>query len=129
MTVISGNTDCGNSPKMEFLREFNIAFAKGDIDFLTQHVAEDFTWEMIGKGKVEGKVDFKETLKLLADQQAIELGFEHILSHGKFGAIHGKMKMKSGEQYAFADFYNLANAKGDKIKKLTSFVIKEENKK
>lgn len=126
MTVIVGNTDCGNSPKMEFLKEFNIAFAKGDVEFLTQHVTDDFIWEMIGKSNVEGKEKFKEALLLMMEYQTSELRFEHILSHGKFGAVHGKMKMKSGEQYAFADFYNFATAKGDKVKKLTSLVIKEE---
>ena len=33
MTKIISNPNCGNSPKMEFLKDFNIAFATGNVEF------------------------------------------------------------------------------------------------
>lgn len=34
MTKINIPFDCGNSPKREFIKQFNIAFAKGNADFI-----------------------------------------------------------------------------------------------
>ena len=54
MTKIVSSANCGNSPKMEFIKQFNIAFAKGDVAFLTENVTEDIVWIMIGDQKIEG---------------------------------------------------------------------------
>ena len=48
MTKIISSPDCGNSPKMELLKEFNIAFAKGDVKFITESVTDDIVWNIIG---------------------------------------------------------------------------------
>jgi len=45
MTKIVSSPNCGNSPKMEFLKEFNIAFAKGNVEFITENVTLEF-WEV-----------------------------------------------------------------------------------
>ena len=34
MTEINIKADCGNSPRKQFLKELNIAFAKGNPDFI-----------------------------------------------------------------------------------------------
>lgn len=123
MLKITGNTNCGNSPKIEFLKAFNIAFAKGDIDYLSSSVTDDLAWEMVGKRKIEGKEEFVKTLESMTGHEAVELKFDKILSHGKQGAVNGIMKMADGSSYAFADFYEFSNAKGEKIKTMTSIVI------
>lgn len=123
MPKITGNTNCGNSPKMEFLKEFNIAFTKGDIDYLSSSVTDDVSWEMVGKRRIEGKEEFVKTLESMAGHEAIELKFDKILSHGKQGAVNGIMKMADGSSYAFADFYEFNNAKGTLIKSFVSYLI------
>lgn len=123
MLKITGNTSCGNSPKMEFLKEFNIAFAKGDVEYLANSVTDDVCWEVVGKRKIEGKEEFVKTLETMAGHEAIQLKFDKILSHGKQGAVNGIMKMADGGSYAFADFYEFSNAKGEKIKTMISYVI------
>lgn len=123
MLKITGNTSCDNSPKMEFLKEFNIAFAKGDVDYLANSVTDDVCWEMVGKRKIEGKEEFVKTLETMAGHEAVEVKIDKILSHGKHGAVNGIMKMEDGTSYAFADFYEFSNAKGEKIKTMTSIVI------
>lgn len=126
MLKITGNTNCGNSPKMEFLKEFNIAFAKGDTDYLFSSVTDDVCWEMVGKRKIQGKEEFVKTLETMSDHEALELKFDKILSHGKHGAVHGIMKMTDGSSFAFADFYEFSNAKGSLIKSFASYLVELE---
>lgn len=48
-------TDCGNAPKREFLKEFNSAFAKGDIEFLVASVSDEVVWDIVGYRQINGK--------------------------------------------------------------------------
>ncbi|SFS92308.1 hypothetical protein SAMN04487906_2122 [Zhouia amylolytica] len=123
MTKITVNPDCGNSPKMIFLKKFNIAFAKGSVDFLIESVTDTITWSIIGDKKIEGKEKFTEVLELMKTQLASELIVHQIVSHGKAGAVNGVLKMQNGKTYAFSDFYEFNSAKGLKIKSIASYVI------
>lgn len=109
---------------MKFIKEFNIAFAKGDVEFILESVTDDIVWNIIGDKKIEGKETFTEILKKMKSEKAKELTFDHILSHGKEGATNGFIKMEKGENYAFSDFYQFSGAKGAKIKSITSYLIK-----
>lgn len=126
MTKIIASPNCGNSPKMAFLKEFNIAFAKGNVKFLVDSVTEDIVWNIVGDRKIMGKENFADELEKMKTKKATELAFDQILSHGKEGAVNGTMKMQTGEKYAFSDFYQFNGAKGAKIKTITSYVIEIE---
>ena len=123
MTKIISSPNCGNSPKMEFLKEFNIAFAKGIVEFIAESITDDIIWNIIGDKKIEGKEKFTEELEKMKSEKATELIIDQILSHGKEGSTNGIMKMKNGKKYAFSDFYKFKSAKGAKIKSITSYVI------
>lgn len=123
MTKIISSPNCGNSPKITFLKEFNIAFAKGNLEFLIKNVTDEIVWNIIGDRKIEGKVKFKEELGKMKSEKATELIIEQILSHGKEGASNGIMKMQNGKKYAFSDFYVFKNTKSTVLKSITSYVI------
>jgi len=123
MTKIISSPNCGNSPKMEFLKEFNIAFAKGDIESISECVTDDIVWNKIGNKKIEGKEKFIVELKKMKSEKVSELVLEQIMSHGKEGAANGILKMQDGKKYAFSDLYIFQGAKGTKIKSMTSYVI------
>ena len=55
--------DCGNSPKKIFLKQLNIAFAKGDSTFIINNVSEDITWNIIGVKLIQGKNDLEKSLE------------------------------------------------------------------
>lgn len=63
MTKIASSPNCENSPKMEFLKDFNIAFAKGNMEFLIENVTDKIVWNIIGDKKIEGKENYVEELK------------------------------------------------------------------
>ena len=123
MTKIVSKPNCGNSPKMEFLKEFNIAFAKGNVEFITGNVTDEIVWNIIGNKKIEGKAKFTEELEKMKSEKVSELIIDQILSHGKEGAASGTIKMQNGKEYAFSDCYKFKGAKGAKIKSITSYVI------
>ncbi|RAV29042.1 nuclear transport factor 2 family protein [Sinomicrobium soli] len=123
MTKIVSNSNCGNSPKMEFLKEFNIAFAKGNVEFLTESVTDDIVWNIVGDKKIKGKDSFAKELNKMKEIKTAELQLDQILSHGKEGAVNGIIKIQNGKKYAFSDFYRFSGAKGKKINSMTSYVI------
>lgn len=123
MTKIVSTPNCGNSPKMEFLKKFNIAFAKGDLKFIIESVTDEIVWNIIGDQKIEGKEKFYQELEKMKSVKAKELIIDQILSHGKEGATNGIIKMQNGKKYAFSDFYKFKGAKGATINSITSYVI------
>lgn len=123
MTKIVSSPNCGNSPKMEFLKQFNIAFAEGNITFLTDNVTQDIVWNIIGDKKIEGIEAFNSELEKMQLTKATELILNQILSHGKEGAANGLMTMENGNRYAFSDFYIFQSTKGEKIKAITSYCL------
>ncbi|SIS97677.1 Ketosteroid isomerase-related protein [Zobellia uliginosa] len=123
MTKIISSPNCGNSPKMEFLKQFNIAFAKGDIAFLIENVTDDIVWNIIGDKTIEGIEVFAEELEKIQSVKASELILDQILSHGKEGAANGWMTMENGKRYAFSDFYIFQSTKGEKINAITSYCL------
>lgn len=123
MTKIISSQNCGNSPKMTFLKEFNIAFVKGNLEFLIENVMDEIVWNIIGEKIIEGKVMFTEELEKMKSEKATELIIDQILSHGKVGASNGIMKMQNGKKYAFSDFYVFKNTTSTNLKSITSYVI------
>lgn len=123
MVKITSSPNCGNSPKMTFIKEFNIAFAKANIGFLLESVTDDIVWNIVGDKKITGRENFADELDKMKSKKASELILHQILSHGKEGAANGVIKMQSGKKYAFSDFYQFKGAKGAKIKSITSYAI------
>ncbi|MCF8716324.1 nuclear transport factor 2 family protein [Joostella atrarenae] len=124
MTKVIASPYCGNSPKMEFLKKFSIAFAEVNLIFLIKNVTDDIVWSIIGGQKIEGKANFIKALEEVQCVKTAELILDQILSHGKGGAANGTRIMENGEDYAFSDFYIFQSVKGEKINAITSYCIK-----
>jgi ketosteroid isomerase-like protein len=80
MAKITVSEDCGNAPKKQFILDFNIAFANGDMVTVLDCLTNDITWEIVGKETVVGK---DAVAQLLNDyyETANELVIFNILSH------------------------------------------------
>ncbi|MBY5957058.1 nuclear transport factor 2 family protein [Membranicola marinus] len=124
MTKIILKTDCGHSPKREFLKNFNVAFGKGNVAFLTDNVTEDVIWNMVGNKIIDGKDDYSKAINKMKEKKISEYVIEKIVTHGKEGAVNGIVKMEDGKNYAFSDFYEFKNTKSTDLKSITSYVIK-----
>ncbi|WP_026701778.1 nuclear transport factor 2 family protein [Salibacterium aidingense] len=109
----------------EFIRAFNEAFAREDVDYLIENVSEDVVWTMVGTPPIKGKSAFAGELKKMKSGEAWELEIHHIITHGDTAAVDGTIKKadKQGKTYAFCDIYRLSAFKNGKVKELTSYVV------
>ena len=120
--------DCGNAPRKAFLRDFNIAFAKGDTDYLIQNVTDDVEWHRVGDRHIRGIDEFGAALHGMTGELPSEFTIETIITHGTDCAVDGTLRFPSGETYAFCDVYIFSgHSKNAKIKRITSYVIKIEH--
>lgn len=123
MVKIAVSEDCGNSPKKLFLKQLNIAFAEGDIAFITDSVSDDISWSMVGDEQIQGKSDFVDVLEHIKNNKAAELIISKIITHGKDGAVNSEIIMEDGKKYAYCYVYEFSGAKGTSIKSIVSYVI------
>src|SRR5690606_4231394 len=122
MTKINIPTDCDNSPKKKFIKDFNIAFAKGDREFIIDHVSDDIIWLIHGDKKIEGKEDFIKEIRQMQNETADKLTLKSIITHGKEASANGEIKM-NGNSYMFCDVYVFKSSSVKIIKTMESYVI------
>lgn len=114
--------DCGNSPKREFIKDFNLAFFQADTQFIIDHASEDIVWEIYGDKTIKGKGDFSKEIMSMAGCPADELTIHHIITHGKEGACNGEFVMGE-KRYVFSDIYVFVSAGKRTIEKIYSYIL------
>lgn len=118
--------------KEEFIRDFNEAFSKNDLEFILNNMSDDIVWDFVGEEIMEGKEAVKKFMEPMSKIETLEMKLLQVISREQSAAANGKMKIKepSGEtkSFGFADFYEFDGQKTPKITKMTSYVvsIKEE---
>ena len=123
MTKVILSEDCGNSPKNIFVKDLTVAFAKGDMRFILANVTDDIRWNIVGEKLIQGKENFVKAVEQMKINKVTELIIQHIATHGKAGAVNGSTKLKDGTLQAFCDVYEFKDAKGTRVKEITSYVI------
>lgn len=123
MVKLDIRADCGNSPRKEFLRDFNSAFANGDVPCIATHLTDDIVWDMIGDKKIAGKMGMVKELEKMKDSPVKKMVLHTVVTHGREASANGEMHMLSGDVYAFCDVYTFAKTTGTAIKVITSYVI------
>lgn len=121
MTKVNASANCGNSPKNLFLQNLTIAFATGDRAYLLESVTGDIRWNIAGQRIIQGKDAFSTALEEM--RRAAEITIQHVVSHGKAGAVNGTLVLENGKTYAFCDVYEFSGAKAASVKEITSYVI------
>ena len=123
MTKVTINANGKSSPKKEFIRDFNVAFAKGNADFIIQHASNDIHWLIYGDKDLRGKEAFTKEINIMKDYTADEVIIHSIITHGSEGAVNGEMVM-GDTTYAFCDMYTFQSAASMIIKDMKSYVVK-----
>lgn len=117
--------------KEKFIRELNDAFAKGDVPYILNCMADDIIWEMIGGNTSRGKAEIEKEMAAMKNIEMLEMKVDKIITHGKSAASNGTFRLKKNgkeKAYGFCDLYEFNGFKNAKVKKMTSYVIslKEE---
>ena len=132
MVKIRIGKDCGNSPKNLFLRDFNIAVAKGNTEIIGQNITEDVTWHLFepaNQKTIHGRDGVLEEYVQNLVIVPAEYNINTVIAHDDRGAISGTIKATDGKSYVFCDVYLFSShAKGAKIKEMTSYIIRVESK-
>ncbi len=125
MTRIIRSEDCGNSPKNILLEGITVAFFSGDERFILNSATEDFRWTIVGERTYQGKSEVIAALKAtLATDSLEEVRIEHVVNHGKAGAVNGEF-LQNGVSVAFCHFYEFGSAKGTSVSSVASYWIKQ----
>ena len=112
--------------KRKFIQELNEAFAKGNVPFILDCMADDIVWEMVGANTNRGKVEIEKEMSSMKDIEMLEMKVDKIITHGKLASANGHFRMKEKGQekaYSFCDIYEFNGFKDQKISKMTSYVI------
>jgi hypothetical protein len=126
MTRIVVEEDCGNAPKKQVLRDFNIAIAEQNTAQILDPIADTICWEIVGEKRLEGKEQVEEAIaQMMQSGKMSELILRNIMTHGTVGAVDGIATYENGERVAFCEVYRFTSgAKNAKIKEITSYRIK-----
>ncbi len=120
---VTSFTDCGNAPRKQLLLAFNVAFAKGDIAFILEHVANDIVWDRVGDDRIEGKERLAETIEQMKDNLPTEIRIANIITHGSTAAANGILSYEQ-KRYSYCDIYIFNGAaKSAKIIAITTYAI------
>lgn len=121
--------DCSNSPKAQFIKDFNSWFVTGDTEKILAVLTPDVVWEMVGEKPLTGLEAVRESF-IIRDgtddlNTLMDMTVEGILTHGREAVSYGSMTMSDGTKYQFSDRVEFQSlSKDSKIRKVVSFVIK-----
>ncbi len=127
MTKVTIHQDCDNDPNKEFIKDFNLAFAECNVDFIADCFSEDATWQMIGGPAWNGKAAIIEALKTMSDGDASELIMDTIVSSDNKCAASGVLKYSNGRDIAYCDVYTFTANTNKKIRTLKAYAIEIES--
>jgi hypothetical protein len=125
MARINIQPDCGNAPRKVFLKDFNVALAKGDKTFLTENIHDSITWEVAGHKNVTGKEDYLKAIIVHKLWKVKELTIDTIITHGPDASVSGKIITPDNTKFTFCDIYGFKGAGGTTINSIKTFLIKE----
>jgi hypothetical protein len=122
MTKISGSGDCGNSPKNQLLEKLAIALVLGDPAAL-ELLSADVVWQQVGQAEQRGHDAVRQHLTQRASEPIAELQIEHVVNHGKAGAVNGSVRYADTRCLMFCHMFEFSNTKGTAVKQIRSYLI------
>ncbi len=124
MVKIKVHKDCGNAPKILFVKDFIIAVVRNNNAFIARSTTDDIRWHLVGGQSVEGRQGVLAAFQRFRSDEAAELIINTIVTHGYNGVIDGLLKFKDGKTVAFCDVYQFrASTNNAPIKAITTYAI------
>ena len=120
--------DLSNSPKAQFVNEFNSWFMTQENDKILSVLTPDIEWEMVGEEPISGIEAVRESFLPRSespDYPSMEtMVVGGIVTHGREAVSYGHMTMTDGTKYKFTDILHFKDlSRTPRIRKILSFVI------
>ena len=106
------------------VKELSEAFAKGNMDYIMDHVTENISWHFVGERYLHGKEAVRELLEPMRGVAASEYRTKNIMLYRNKAVVEGTMKMPSEDSYAFCDVYTFDEVQHDKLAQLSAYIMK-----
>lgn len=119
MVEITPSNDCGNSPKNQFAEQIAIATELRDREFLAGALAPEAEWELENGDTLNGDALSRHLVD--SKESCVSLTVEHVVTHGKAGAVNGTLKLKSGSSRRFCHVMEFKNTKCREVVRLVSY--------
>jgi hypothetical protein len=123
MPELKLSADCGNSPKNQFVEQLAVALLLGDRATLEASLSENLLYERAGDETSLGKAELLAGKHLPADETLASLEIEHVLSHGRVGAVNAIARFASGRTWSFCCVCEFLNNKATSIKSIKIYLI------
>ena len=104
-----------------------IAFANGNIDYITDNLPEQITWLIIGEKIINGKKNFLTELEKHKLWKTKDLIIDTIITHGTDASVAGLATLENNTGFSFCDIYKFKGAGGTGINSITTFIIDLKN--
>jgi len=117
------SADCGNSPKNALVESLTIALLKRDAGAVLANVTGDVEWRIAGGPVLRGRDAVVRALREDAKDGIASIRIDHALTHGRAGAVSGRVTFRGGRGFEFCDVHELSNAKGTSVSRITSYRI------
>jgi ketosteroid isomerase-like protein len=108
----------------ELIQMINEAFARGDTERLSDYLAEDARWNIIGISTITGRKNIMKAMEIQELEKFPEITVNHIVAKGDSVVVEstGKAFQKAGGIYS-ASYCDVYRFKDGKIKEFTTYVI------
>lgn len=125
MTKIVRSKDCGNSPKNPLVENLAVALSTGDHRMVSELVTDDVQWSIVGGKVLRGREAVLQALSKVACVPIATLTVLHVVTHGRSGAVNGKVQHSAGG-VGFCDVFEFSTPKGTNVSRITSYRLKVE---
>jgi uncharacterized protein len=108
----------------ELIQKINDAFARGDTEYLSDYLAENARWNIIGISTIVGKQNIMKALEIHELESFPDVNVNHVIAEGDSVVVEstGKANRRAGGTYkaSYCDVYRFKNGK---INEFTTYVI------
>lgn len=117
-------TECGNAPRIGVVGDFAVNWAKGDTESVSEWLADDTTWTLIGGDTYSGPEAAGKVGPPFTPERVEIIS---IITHGRLASCDGYLEA-GGRRIDFSHALSFAStSKTAKIAELRSYCIKTQN--
>lgn len=117
MTKVTRSKDCGNSPKNGMVEDIAIGLETGDTGLLATLLDDGASWNCSDNSDTCAE-DILASLGKLSDPKALTI--DHVMSHGKVGAVNGHTTHGNNIQ-RFCHVIEFTNTKCNRVTRIESY--------
>lgn len=124
MVKIVVHESCGNAPKKQFLRDFLVGLAEGDLAATSDKMTDDVCLHIMGGDEMIGRDKVLKELQKRCTTSLRELVINTIVTHGYDGVAEGRLINKTGRSVGFCDLYTFrASTNNSPIRAIRRYLI------